>query len=501
MQKIKNVFKTTGTKNGTYSVGVTVLVIAIVVVANLIFGQIPEKYRNIDVSSTKIYEITDTSKELLKGLDHKVTFTVLAVKESTDDRIKTFLSKYASLSKDISVEWIDPVLHPSALNEYDTNENTIVVACADTGKSTTVSFDDIIVMDTSSYYYTGNVSESEFDGEGQLTSAVNYVVSDVNKKIYRTTGHGEATLPGSITDLMDKNNYQVQELNLVMNTAIPDDCDLLLMYAPSNDLTNDEKTVIQEYLSKGGKVMLLLGDTTSSQLPNLASIMKDYGMEEADGYIADTSRCYQGNYYYIFPLLSVSGDMAKRISSQMVLLTNAHGMNLVDPARDTITTTPFMSTSDQAYAVTEKDQKQGTYVLGASAVESVSQEDKSKSSDSKSEDSGDSDSKKSEDQSDSSEKKSADNTKESRFTVISAGSLIDSQITDTFTQLENTKLFMNAVSSNFDGVQNISIEAKSLATEYNTVQHAGLFSLLVIFGIPLAVLISGFVVWFRRRKA
>ena len=52
MQKIKNVFKTTGTKNGTYSVGVTVLVIAIVVVANLIFGQIPEKYRNIDVSST-----------------------------------------------------------------------------------------------------------------------------------------------------------------------------------------------------------------------------------------------------------------------------------------------------------------------------------------------------------------------------------------------------------------------------------------------------------------
>ena len=85
--------------------------------------------------------------------------------------------------------------------------------------------------------------------------------------------------------------------------------------------------------------------------------------------------------------------------------------------------------------------------------------------------------------------------------MISAGSLIDSQITDTFTQLENTTLFMNAVSSNFDGVQNISIEAKSLGTEYNTVQHAGLFSLLVIFGIPLLILISGFTVWYRRRKA
>ena len=187
MQKIKSLFHTAGTKNGTYSVGITVIVVAIVIVANMIFGQIPEKYRNIDVSSTKIYEITDTSRELLKDLNHKITFTVLAEKDKADDRIKTFLSKYAALSKYISVEWIDPVLHLSALTEYETSANTIVVECADTGKSTTVSFDDIVVKDTSSYYYTGSVSESEFDGEGQLTSAVNYVTSDVNKKIYRTT--------------------------------------------------------------------------------------------------------------------------------------------------------------------------------------------------------------------------------------------------------------------------------------------------------------------------
>ena len=50
--------------------GITVIVVAIVIVANMIFGQIPEKYRTIDVSSTKIYEITDTSRELLKDLNH-----------------------------------------------------------------------------------------------------------------------------------------------------------------------------------------------------------------------------------------------------------------------------------------------------------------------------------------------------------------------------------------------------------------------------------------------
>lgn len=493
MQKIKNIFKTTGTKNGTYSVGLTVIVIAIVIVVNLIFGQIPEKYRNIDVSSTKIYDITDTSKELLGDLEQKVTFTVLAEKESTDDRIKTFLSKYAALSENISVEWIDPVLHPSALTDYDTTENTIVVECTDTGKRTTVSFDDIIVVDASSYYYTGSVSESEFDGEGQLTSAVNYVISDVNKNIYRTTGHGESTLSNSITELIDKNKYTVTELNLVMNASIPEDCDLLLMYAPATDLAEDEKKVIQKYLAQGGKVMILLGENGSTDLPNITSIMNEYGLKEAEGYIADPTRCYQGNYYYIFPVLSVSGDMAKGISSQMVLLTNTRGMTLTETARDTISTSAFMTTSDEAYAVTEENQQQGSYVLGAVATETV---DLTSDSENDEDTSGSNDT----DTSDTAEGEAA-GTSESRLTVISAVSLIDSQITDTFTQLENTTLFMNAISSNFDGVQNISIEAKSLTTEYNTVQHAGLFSLLVIFGLPLLILIAGFAVWFRRRKA
>ena len=106
--KIKGMFHTSGTKHGSYSVGLTVLVIAIVIVFNLVIGQIPEAYRNLDMSSTKIYEISDTTKDLLSGLNDKVDMKVLAVKKDTDDRIKTFISKYAALSDKINVEWIDP---------------------------------------------------------------------------------------------------------------------------------------------------------------------------------------------------------------------------------------------------------------------------------------------------------------------------------------------------------------------------------------------------------
>ena len=140
-------------------------------------------------------------------------------------------------------------------------------------------------------------------------------------------------------------------------------------------------------------------------------------------------------------------------------------MNLIDPERDSISTQSFMQTSEHAYAVTEESEKEAQYALGVTATETLEDE------------------------------------KESHFTVISAGSLIDAQITDTFPTLENTTLFMNAVTANFDDVENISIEPKSLAVTYNTVQYPGLFSLLVIFGIPILLLGSGFVVWFRRRRA
>ena len=483
-------FHTSGTKHGSYSVGMTVLVVAVIIVLNLVVGQIPEAYRNIDVSSTKIYDISDTSKDLLKGLDDKIDMKVLAVKDETDDRITTFISKYAALSDKIKVEWIDPVLHPSALKEYNTSQNTIYVSCEATGKSTTISFDKILVSDSSSYYYSGSSSYTSFDGEGQLSSAVNYVTSDVQKKIYTVTGHGEDSLSTTITDLMTKNNYTTEELNLLMTDSIPDDCDLLLMDGPTNDLSDDEVSLLSGYLGEGGKVMCLLGDTGLASLPKLAGLLKDYGIEGADGYIADPQRCYQNQPYYIFPVMNLSGDMADGISSQMVLLMNSRGLTTTDPARDTITTSAFMTTSEQAYAVTEEDQKQGTYDLGVVATETISSD-----SDSSDDTSSDSDS--------STDTSSDDSTesKESRLTVISAGSLIDQQITDAFSQLENTQVFMNAVTANFEGVTNLSIEAKSLTTEYNTVQHAGGFSILVVFGIPAVILIGGFVVWFRRRKA
>ena len=137
-------------------------------------------------------------------------------------------------------------------------------------------------MDQASYYYTGTATEAEFDGEGQLTSAVNYVTTTENHTIYRTSGHGESTFSTTISDLLDKSNYTVTELNTVMDASIPEDCDLLLMYAPTTDLSETEVSALEAYLQKGGKMMVIQGDIEKGELPNLEALMKTYGLEMAD---------------------------------------------------------------------------------------------------------------------------------------------------------------------------------------------------------------------------
>ena len=47
---IGKMFRTSGTRHGAYSVGLTVIVIAIIIVINLLAGLIPEDFRNIHVT-------------------------------------------------------------------------------------------------------------------------------------------------------------------------------------------------------------------------------------------------------------------------------------------------------------------------------------------------------------------------------------------------------------------------------------------------------------------
>ena len=98
MDKIKKLFQSNDSKRGSYTLAMTSIVIAIVIIFNMIINLIPENKRQFDISSSNIYEISSKSKKIINKVDHDVTFYVLAEKSSTDKRIKTFINKYSSLS-------------------------------------------------------------------------------------------------------------------------------------------------------------------------------------------------------------------------------------------------------------------------------------------------------------------------------------------------------------------------------------------------------------------
>lgn len=479
---VRDSFGTVTFRRGTYSAAAVALVVMIAVVLNMIAGQLPEDVKQRDISSNKVYEISDTSRKLLKNMDHDVSITVIAEEDSLDDMVKTFLKKYTALSDRLSLEIIDPVLHPSALEEYDTESDTVVVSCKDTGLSQTVNISDILVQDSYSYYYTGSSSASSFDGDGQLTSAINKVLGQETSKAYYVSGHGESELPSSITELMSKSGMEAAGLNLFMKGKVPDDCDVLIFNGPTSDISTKERKAVDRYIKKGGSVVMLMAEDTPAG-GNLSELMNAYKIRLQSGYVADMQRSYQGRYYMIIPEVTDSGGITGDLQTGTILMNNSRAFVLGESS-DEISVTSLMETSDGGYLVSGDSQKQGTYTVGASASYTVGQSSSSGSSDSSSSDSSSDDS----------------SVKTGTLTVFGSSSLIDESLTGSFSNLDNKTMFMNVLSSAAGGDQDAVVEAKSLQVQYNTVQHGGFISVMIIFVIPVIFLVIGFTVWYRRRK-
>ena len=94
MNKIKNIFTGKKFKHGSFSVGLCVVVIAIVLVLNMLISLLPDSIKNIDISSTKIYTIGEVTEGVVGSLDKDVQIHIIAEESKIDDRILKFVQKY-----------------------------------------------------------------------------------------------------------------------------------------------------------------------------------------------------------------------------------------------------------------------------------------------------------------------------------------------------------------------------------------------------------------------
>lgn len=465
-------------KHGTYSMAVTAVVIAIVVVLNLVVQEIPSKCREIDLSSQKLYTIGEQTEKILKNLKKDVTLYYIAQDGTESSDIKNLLEKYEEGSKHITVEQKDPAVSPKFASQYTSDNisnNSIIVVCGD--KSKVVDYSSM--YETSINYQTYSQEVTGFDGEGQLTSAINYVVSDNMPVLYNLEGHDESSMSETMKETIEKANIEIKSLNLLSEEAVPDDAECLFIFAPATDLTKEEADKIISYLENGGKA-LIVSNYTDEDMPNFESVLENYGVQPVDGIVLEgnTDNYVSQNPYYLLPNIE-SGEITSELSSQSryVLVPLAQGIKKADNIRDTLNISSILTTSDSAYSKTnlkdmdtmekEDGDIDGPFDLAVSITEKVGDD------------------------------------KETQIAYFASASIfndsINSMVSGTNYELLSASL---AWMCSTDDSNQISIPSKSYDTTTLTVPTADInfWSIFVTGVLPVCILLIGFGIWMKRRK-
>ena len=464
--RIKRSFTSRQFKSGAYSSVITVIVIALVVVVNMVFNKLD---LSTDLTSDSLFTLTKDSQKVLKDVKDDITIYYMVTKGEEQDYIKRVIKQYNKVSDHIKVVTKDPVVYPNFSRKYvddAVSDNDVIVVDETTGAAKYVSSDEMLYSDQYSYYTSGS-SEQYLDVEGQITSAIQNVLSTDKKKIYVVTGHDEQSISDSLSKTLEKMNVDVEDISLVTQKKVPDDCSLLIEYGPQSDLRDSEKTVIMDYLKKGGTAILMPG-YVEKETPNIDEILDYYGMSIQKGIIYEGVGHYENYLNWIVPTINTDADvMSKFDDKDYVVIGSSQSIKeqKASSLRNSLKLTDILTTSKQSLLKKdpssqntdkEKGDLSGPFATGVYAEETVD-----------------------------------DGT--TKLTVIATNEVQDD-------------LMQNVISGMLgdfkDGTTNTSIEAKSLS--YSTItMSAGsaiVWSVVLVILVPLALLLTGFAIWFTRRR-
>ena len=496
--KIKASFQSKAFHVGSYSTFASIAVIAIAIVVILLVEQLPAKFTQLDVTANGLYSISDQTKQIVSAVDQDVTIYHIVQTGNEDASIENMLNRYADLSDKVKVEKKDPVTYPGFAKKYtnqQVTENSLVVECG--AKNRFISYSDIYKVQYD--YSTGSAQSADFDGENLLTGAINYVSSEDAPKLYMLTGHGEQSLPQTITDSIQNENYETKELSLMTQNAVPDDAAALIVNSPSSDLSAEEKDSILNYMQAGGS-LLLITDYSENETPNLDALTAYYGAQRTGAMVFDPdgSHSLRGKYYYLLPNIG-SHEITEPLQDRYVLLPMAEGLKTKEDKRDGLTVTELLTTSYSAYGKTAVNEGasvekadgdlDGPFAVGIASEEVIGGAEKEETQASE----------EGEEAGEAEEEKEPENT--ARFVWLSTGMALQEQVNQLVSG-GNSDLFMNAVGWMCQNEDMISIRAKSMDMENLTVPsgRASLWGVITIGLIPLAFVIAGVYIWIRRRR-
>ncbi len=458
---------------GAYSTGMIAVAVAVVVVLNIVMSEMPATWTSVDVTSDKLYSLTDATKEFVSGIQEDVTIYVLVNEDNQDSTLQQTLQRYEASSDHIKVEYVDPTINPQFYKQY-TDElistNSLIVVSSK--RSKVINYTNIYQASYDYSTYTSSVTG--YDGEGQITSAIDYVLTDDTPKVYLTEGHGEATLTGTFSAGLKKQNVEYDTINLINYDAVPEDAACLFIDGATTDISSDDKDKIISYLENGGNVVLVTAYIQDAT-PNLDAVMGYMGMSIADGLVIDQAKGNSyGNPYYLLPNVEVSAYTSGVYGKGYVFAPLAQGILIDNEEAEGMTYSKFLTTSDEAYAKTslksaddygkEEGDVDGPFAIGVSAEKSLENGN-------------------------------------ATMVVLGCQTFFTDDVSSAVSNT-NLTVFNNVIGKFTQHQGNVSIPVKEYTASQLMVTRLGVFVLFPLLAavLPVAFLIAGFVIWLRRRK-
>lgn len=220
--------------------------------------------------------LTEDSRKLLAELDEPVRITAF-VRDNNPLRksIEELVARYQRVKPDIRLEYVNPDTDPEQVRELG------------------IGFDGELLL-----RYQGRSEKVQQLNEQQLSNALLRLAGQGERWILFLAGHGERDPLGTANhDLgqfgqeLRRMGLQVQSLNLTQHPSIPDNARLLVIASPQVDYLPGEVRLIRDHIQHGGNLLWL---AEPGERMGLAPIAEDLGMEFLPGRIVDANTALFG---------------------------------------------------------------------------------------------------------------------------------------------------------------------------------------------------------------
>lgn len=292
-----NLLKTKKFKYGAAGTALTIAFIAVVVIFNVIFTALAQKYMWFaDMTEEKIFTLSQEAKEILSDVTEDVNIYFASEPDellaSTSLRyIYTTALQLEEAFPNITVECVDVLKNPGFFRGFyetaatDIDTTSVVVTSGD--EVTVLKYTLFFVYDDTSDYSTAWA----YNGEKKFVSSILQVTRSETPKVLFTTEHGENIESAlALANMFGENGYTVEPVDLSKD-SVDEDCRILVIYDPiydfvgaeAEDIRFNEIEKIDDFLDGYGCLLVFCDPQNVDNLTNLNEFLEEWGISYVGG--------------------------------------------------------------------------------------------------------------------------------------------------------------------------------------------------------------------------